>query len=160
MIYINKEEYSQAVDYLQQALNNDPDHLMANFLMGIACKNTGKENQANNYFNAVIARYKTLTNMKSRFAEGYYYIGKCYHYMGDLEKAAENLEKAVEFDTEAVDYHYSFGMLYSDADAFFSLAQVLHESGKTREASDNLKKALELEPNNQKFQQFKSKVGI
>jgi tetratricopeptide (TPR) repeat protein len=80
--------------------------------------------------------------------------------MGDLEKAAENLEKAVEFDTEAVDYHYSFGMLYSDADAFFSLAQVLHESGKTREASDNLKKALELEPNNQKFQQFKSKVGI
>jgi tetratricopeptide (TPR) repeat protein len=160
LVLLEKGEFDGAFEYLNHALQHDPDHLMANYLMGITCKKTGRENEANKYFGAVINRYTSLANMKTRFAEGYYYIGKCHYLMGELPKAVANLKKAVEYDTEEVDYHYSFGMLYSDAEAFHALAEVLHEMGNDTEARENLKKAVELEPDNQKFQQLRNQIGV
>jgi len=80
--------------------------------------------------------------------------------MENLPEALKHLEKAVEYDTEDVDYHYSFGMLYSDADAFCSLAEVQHALGNHSEARDNLQKAIDLEPHNQRFSKVKSQLGI
>jgi tetratricopeptide (TPR) repeat protein len=157
---MEKGDMESALTNLQQALKNDEDSLMANYLFAIACQKTGRENEATQYFKKVIARYNSLAQMKSRFAEGFFYMGKCYFYLGDLANALKSLEKAVEFDTEAVDYHYSFGMLYSDADAFHALAEVQNELGNTADARENLKKAIELEPDNKKYQELKMKLGI
>ena len=160
LIYIEQNDPERAITNLEQALKKDGENLMATYLMAIACKKVGRENESSKHFKSVISRYSHLIEIKNKFAEGYYYIGKSHFYMGDLANALENLKKAVEFDTETVDYHYSFGMLYSDADAFFALAEVLDEIGNSAEAIVNLKKALELEPQNPKFQGLKSKLGI
>lgn len=160
LVYLEMGDAERALTNLEHALKQDKDNVMAIYLMAIAQQRTGHENEAVRNFQKVIERYASLTQVKSRFAEGYYYIGKCYFYLNDLEKALPNFEKAVEFDTEAVDYHYSFGMLYSDADAFFALAETQHALGQNSSASANLKKALELDPQNKKYQELKRKLGI
>jgi tetratricopeptide (TPR) repeat protein len=160
LVYIELGDPERAITNLETALQHDRENVMANYLLAIAKQKVGKENEAYTVFKNVIDRYTTLTKVKGNFAEGYYYIGKSHFYMGELNKALENLKKAVEFDTEAVDYHYSFGMLYSDADAFFALAEVLYALDDNTEAIANLKNALNLDPQNKKYQELKSKLGL
>ncbi|MGM0598387.1 MAG: tetratricopeptide repeat protein [Candidatus Rifleibacteriota bacterium] len=158
-VYFEKQDYENAVTNLQIAIQKDSENIMASYLLGIVSAKIGKESQARQLFKAVVDRYSQLINMKPKFAEGYYYIGKTHFFLGDLENAVKNLKKAVELDTEDVDYHYSFGMLYSDAEAFFALAEALLENENPSEAREYINKALELEPNNPKYQELKSKVG-
>lgn len=159
-IHLMKGETSEAIDCLNQALEADPEDIMACFTLACAYKIKGMEDNANAMFNKVINRYSELIEVKTRFAEGHYYIGRSYFLMGDVTKAIEYLQLAVEYDTEEIDYHYSFGMLYSDADAFCSLAEAQFELGKHDEARTNIKRALELEPNNKRFINLKSSMGI
>ncbi len=159
-IFMAMNQLPEAIDAFKKALMDDSDNLMATFNLAIALISVGKDTEAKNHFNKVIARYKQLVGFKERFAEGYYYIGLSNFYMGNLDDAIKNLQKAVEFDTEEVDYHYSFGMLYSDADAFYSLAEAQIAANNSTEARENLKQALALEPDNQKFLSLKSKVGM
>ncbi|GAB4276097.1 MAG: hypothetical protein Kow0029_17770 [Candidatus Rifleibacteriota bacterium] len=159
-VYLETGNTEDAIVNLEHALKYDEDNIMATYLLAIAYQKSGKESESHKLFKKVIDRYANLVNIKPKFAEGYFYIGKSYFYLGDLANAAANLKKAVEYDTEEITYHYSFGMLYSDADAFFALAEVQHESGDTTAAKENLKKALEIEPDNKKYQELKHKLGI
>ncbi|MEW6710366.1 MAG: tetratricopeptide repeat protein [Candidatus Riflebacteria bacterium] len=160
MVYIHLGDNERAITNLQTALSKDPENLMASYLMAIACKNSGMENEANKYFKKVLDRYQHLVQSKSRFAEGHYYIGRCYFYLNNLEEALPHLEKAVEYDTDQIDFHYSFGMLYSDADAFYALAEAYQANGSTGKAFENLNKALAIDPQNPKFNDLKNKLGV
>jgi tetratricopeptide (TPR) repeat protein len=155
-----KGEVARAIDSLNQAFAANQDDIMACFTLGCAYNISGNTEEACRMFNRVISRYSQLTSVKPRFAEGHYYMGRSYYLMGNLQKAREHLLQAVEFDTEEVDFHYSFGMLYSDADAFGSLAEVQHDLGQHEEARNSLKKALALEPANKRFLELKSSIGI
>lgn len=159
-IHLMKGEIKEAIDSLNQALAANPDDIMASFTLACAYNIKGMQNDADKMFKKVISRYSELVSVKTRFAEGHYYIGRSYFLMGDNDKAIENLLKAVEFDTEAIDYHYSFGMLYSDADALCSLAEAQHSAGQYEEARKNLQLALKLEPENRRFLDLKSSIGI
>lgn len=108
----------------------------------------------------VINRYSELARHKNRFAEGHYYISRSFFLMGDAHKAVEHLEKAVEFDTDEVDHHYSFGMLFT---AMLTLSVPLPKLSSTvvrKDARQNLGKALKLEPQNQKFIKIKNELGL
>ncbi len=153
-------ELEQAIDNLQKAVSADTDDIMASFTLACAFQMKGDNDKSARLFNKVIERYGELVNVKKRFAEGHYYIGRAYYFMGNLPEALKHLEKAVEYDTEDVDYHYSFGMLYSDADAFCSLAEAQHASGKYSEARENLEKAIKLNPQNPHFSKIKSQLGL
>lgn len=159
-IYLMKGETDEAIDRLNQALAANPDDIMACYTLGMAYHIKGMLNEADKMLKKVIARYTELVSVKTRFAEGHYYIGKAHFLMGNKDKALEHLLKAVEFDTEEIDYHYSFGMLYSDADAFCSLAEAQHALEQFDAARENMKKAIELEPDNKRFRDIKSSLGI
>jgi superkiller protein 3 len=159
LIYLKSGQVEDAVNFLDRAAKNNSDNLMANYHLAIALKLSGRDSESVNYFNKVIERYRQLVNFKSKFAEGYYYIGRSYFYMGNVAEAIKNLQNAVEFDTEEVDYHYSFGMLYSDADAFFALAEAQKEAGMIEDAKTNLNEALKLAPDNETFLKLKSEIG-
>ena len=159
-ILMMRGEIEEAIRNLNRAIDADTDDIMSSFTLACAYNMLGETDKAIRLFNKVIGRYDELVAVKKRFAEGHYYIGRSYFMMGNLPEALKHLEKAVEYDTESVDYHYSFGMLYSDADAFCSLAEVQHALGKHSEARDNLQKAINLEPHSQRFSKVKSQLGI
>ncbi len=159
-IFLMQGKIDESIESINNALVARPDDLMSCYTLGCAYHQKGMQNEADKMFKKVINRYSDLIQVKTQFAEGYFYIGKCNFFMEELDKAVENLQKAVDFDTEEVDYHYSFGMLYSDAEAFCALAEAQHAAGLHDAARDNLKKALELEPGNQRFFQLKSSLGI
>jgi tetratricopeptide (TPR) repeat protein len=159
-ILMMRGELEDAVSHLERAVSASSDDIMSSFTLACAYQMQGQTDNSVRLFKKVIDRYKTLVDVKKRFAEGHYYIGRSYFFMGDLDEAIKHLEKAVEYDTEDVDYHYSFGMLYSDADAFCSLAEVQHALGKYSEARENMDKAISLSPGNQHFARIKSQLGI
>lgn len=156
-IHLETGNADKAIEAFEMARKGDKFNLMATFNLGIAMIQTGRS--GDEFFKAVIDRYQQLVNMKNRYAEGNYYIGKSLFYMGKIEQAIKFLKLAVEYDTEEVDYHYSFGMLYSDADAFYALAEAQFVNGDTNEAKESIKGALELEPDNQAFIDLKNKIG-
>jgi tetratricopeptide (TPR) repeat protein len=159
-ILLMRGELEGAINNLSKAIDANSDDIMSSFTLACAYNMLGETDKATRLFNKVIGRYGELVMVKKRFAEGHYYIGRSYFIMGNLPEALKHLEKAVEFDTEDVDYHYSFGMLYSDADAFCSLAEVQHALGNYSEAGKNMQKAIELEPHNERFSKVKSQLGI
>jgi tetratricopeptide (TPR) repeat protein len=159
-ILMMRGELEAAIQNLNKAVEADSNDIMASFTLACAYQMAGDKEKATRLFNRVIERYTELVSVKKRFAEGHYYIGRSYFLMGELPKALDNLEKAVEFDTEDIDYHYSFGMLYSDADAFCSLAEVQHALGKYADAKESLDKAIALSPDNPHFSKVKSQLGI
>lgn len=157
-IYLQMAMYNEAIENLKIALNKDKDDLMARFTLGVALVKVDRAEEARQHFTKVIERYSTLVKVKDRFAEGEYYLGRSNFYLQQYDKAVGHLRKAVEFDTEEVDYHFSFGMLYSDADAFCALAEALAAQGNHSEARDALKRALELEPHNERFLQLQTHI--
>ncbi|MDD3147727.1 MAG: tetratricopeptide repeat protein [Candidatus Riflebacteria bacterium] len=159
-IFLAMGQVDDAVANLRTALADHPEEVMTVFTLACALQIKGEHEQANRLFLQVINRYTELTRVKSRFAEGHYYIGRSLFLMGQSAKAVEHLEKAVEFDTEAIDHHYSFGMLYSDADAFCSLAEAQYDCGRHEEARQNINKALTLEPTNKRFEKIRNDLGF
>ncbi|MBU1106323.1 MAG: tetratricopeptide repeat protein [Candidatus Riflebacteria bacterium] len=159
-ILMMRGELEEAITNLNRAIEANPEDIMSSFTLACAYNMLGETEKATRLFNKVIGRYGDLVAVKKRFAEGHYYIGRSYFIIGNLTEALKHLEKAVEYDTEDVDYHYSFGMLYSDADAFCSLAEVQHALGSHSEARENVQKAIALEPHNQRFSKVKSQLGI
>lgn len=159
-ILMMRGELEEAISHLNKAVSASPDDIMSSFTLACAYQMLGQADNATRLFKKVIDRYNELVNVKKRFAEGHYYIGRSYFFMGNLPEALKHLEKAVEYDTEDVDYHYSFGMLYSDADAFCSLAETLHALGRFSEAREAMDKAIKISPNNQHFSKIKSQLGI
>ncbi len=159
-VYLATGAVDDAITNLHSALEANPEDVMVGFSLACAYQSRGEMNKAKPLFQMVINRYSELSRHKNRFAEGHYYIGRSHFLMGDSHKAVEHLEKAVEFDTDEIDHHYSFGMLYSDADAFCALAEAQFDCGRKEEARQNLVKALKLEPQNQKFIQIKNELGL
>ncbi|MBF0548136.1 MAG: tetratricopeptide repeat protein [Candidatus Riflebacteria bacterium] len=151
--------FSEAIENLKRALVKDPADIMARYFLGVSFLKVGKNNDAILQFEKVIEHYSMLIRIKDRFAEGHYFIGRCYFFEQKYEKSVEYLRKAVEYDTEEVDFHFSFGMLYNDAEAFASLAESQFFFGDLKAATENIAKAIDLEPNNERFVSLQQKIS-
>lgn len=158
-VYLKMDMLNEAVQNLKKALAKDPEDLMARFTLGETLTRSGDREGARQHFAKVIEKYEGLVRFKDRYAEGHYFIGRAYYFMERYDDAVNNMQKAVEYDTEAVDYHFSFGMLYSDADAFFGLAEAQAAQGSLEDARTNIQKALRLEPQNERFIEFQRRNG-
>lgn len=151
--------YDEAINDLKLALVKDPSDLMARFTLGRALLKKDRTVEAHQQFDKVVEHYESLIRIKDRYAEGHFYIGRCHFFTGKAEKALPFLLKAVEFDTDEIDYHFSFGLLYSDADAFSAVAEAYQATGDRAKARDFLAKALELEPQNERLLGFQARLG-
>lgn len=158
-VYFMKNEYQLTIQCAKEAIKINPNNVMATFVCARAMKHMCADKDAIPLFRKVIKTYTEIGYIKSEFAEGHYYIGLSHFMIGELDKALEHLEKTIEYDGEPY-YQHSFGMTYSDADAFSYLAEVQHALGKTAEASESIKKALELDPDSQRLIQVKAQLGI
>lgn len=150
--------HSEAIENAKKGLIANENDVMARFTLACAYLAQGYTNNAYENFSRVVERYSELVKVKTRFAEGHYYIGRAYFFMEKYKLAVENLQRAVDYDTEAVDYHYSFGMLYSDADAFCALAEAQFAAGMLAQAKENIDKALDLVPESPRFQKVKKTI--
>jgi len=157
-VFLEMGLYSEAIESLRKAILKDPMDIMACFVLGIAFLKVNKQPDAFRQFEKVIEHFSNLAQVKQRFAEANFFIGKSYYFMQDYEKAVTFLKKAIEFDTEEVDHHFSFGLFYSDGDAFFALSEAYFAQGDKKSAREALEKALNLEPNNQKFLEFQKVI--
>ena len=158
-IFFKLGKYEEARDNALKAYEADKEDVYATYVLACAYQKLDKPKNAENLFFNIIDRYRNLTNKKQRFAEGHYYMGKSYFFMGNINLAVENLKKAVEYDTEDVDYHFSFGMMYSDADAFSALAEAYAAAGMTEDAKETIEKAIALEPENAYYQEVKKSIA-
>lgn len=153
-VYFMLGDSERAVSYLETALEADDLDIMANFVLGNILYDVGQTDRANEMLEWVIDGFKDTIKAKPSFAEAYYYIGYCKFIMGNYQEALENMLKAAEYDTAEIDYHYSFGMLYGDADVFCALAQIYSATGDRQKASESMKKAFEIEPENDRFREI------
>ncbi|MFZ2957403.1 MAG: tetratricopeptide repeat protein [Candidatus Ozemobacteraceae bacterium] len=150
-VYLQIGMFGEAIDNLKRALVKDQGDVMARYNLGLAFLKVNRATEAHTQFEKVAEHYTTLTRVKDRYAEGHFYIGRCYFFQQRFDRAVEHLKKAVEFDTDAIDFHYSFGMLYSDGDAFAALAEACSAVGDKKAARDAVQRALNLEPQNERF---------
>ncbi len=157
-VYFEMNLYAEAIENLKKALVKDQNDIMARFTLGMAYQKIQKKTDAQQQFETLIEQYSHLAQLKDRFAEAHYYIGRAYFFMENYAKAIEHLKMAVEFDTERVDHHFSFGMYYRDADAFFAMGEALAASGDKIAARVYLQKALDLDSENQKFLDFQKEI--
>lgn len=154
-LFAGKGEFEKALQYLHKASVADPANVQARYFKGMALKGLGKKSEADSEFFSVIEKYKGLIETKVNYAEGYFFSAMASFHMGKLEDAERQMRRAIELDTEKIDHHYSFGLYYSDADAFYEMANIENAMGKTAEAREHLKKAQNLEPGNLKYKSLR-----
>lgn len=153
-VYIEKKEYDKALECLNTLSKTDPTNIAIHFYKGLIFQAQGKKELATFEFGEVVARYLSLLKFKPNFAEANYFIGLAYFYNKNYSEAEKYIERAIALDTDKIDFHYSLGLTYSDADAFYIMANIKKAKGNEREAYEFLNKAIELEPKNEKFKNF------
>ena len=153
-VYIEKKEYERALGFLRKMLVADPMAIAARYYNGLALYLMGKKAAASAEFSEVIARYSALIRIKPNYAEAHYFIGMAYFYNANYKEAELNIKRAIELDTDKIDFHYSLGLAYSDADAFYAMANIQKALNNEAAADEYLKKAAGLEPQNPKFNNY------
>jgi len=153
-ICIEKGEYEKALGFMRKMLVADPTNIAARYYNGVALYKMGKNSAASVEFHEVIERYSGLIKMKPNYAEACYFVGMAYFYNGNYKEAEKNLKRAIELDTDKIDFHYSLGLAYSDADVFYAMANVQKALNNEQAANDFLKKAVALEPDNGKYKKY------
>jgi superkiller protein 3 len=153
-VCVEKKEYEQALGFMRKMLVADPTAVAARYYNGLALYMMGKKAAASAEFSEVIARYSALIKIKPNYAEAHYFIGMAYFYNANYKEAELNLKRAIELDTDKIDFHYSLGLAYSDADVFYAMANVQKVLNNEAAAAEFLKKAAGLEPQNPKFNNY------
>lgn len=153
-ICIEKKEYEQALGFMRKMLVADPTNVAARYYNGLALHSMGKNSAAAVEFGEVITRYSSLLKIKPNYAEANYFIGMAYFYNANYKEAEKYLKRALELDTDKIDFHYSLGLAYSDADAFYAMANIHKALANGSQAEEFLKKAVALEPENEKFRKY------
>ncbi len=94
----------KAIETYQHALELDPDAWNTNFALGIAYSSIGNLPQADRY----LAR---ACELRSGYANQFYYLGAVRLQMGRLKEAEAPLRKALEIWPTAVGWHQTLGVV-------------------------------------------------
>jgi superkiller protein 3 len=152
-IYYYQKDFEKAKSFLIKALEKDSEDHQARFYLALICNEENDITNRDKYFQEVIQNYEGMLKIKSKdFPEARYFIGLCNYYMEKYQLAFDNIKKAIELDSNQVDFHQSFGLGYSDAEAFYYLGKTAEKLGNSDFKEKCFKKAKELEPNNLLFQ--------
>ena len=150
----------EAENLYQIILKNLPEHLVANYNLGVLLSTVGRLNEAESIYRKVIElkpdyaeaysnlaiilyrtdkkeeaeiNYKKAIEIKPDFVEAYNNLGIVLYEIGRLEEAEVNFRKAIDVKSDFAEAHNN-------------LANMLKELNKTDEAVESYKKAIEAKP--------------
>ena len=93
--YFNDQEFLQAIEAFQEAVQINPDSKDANFNLGVTYCKLGKYEQAIPYF---------LKNIEitPEAVDAHYSLGVAYGSMGQKEKARKSFQEAIRLDPDYI----------------------------------------------------------
>ena len=91
-------QFSQAVDYMRQAVALKPDSVQVQFYFGLSLMDI-------ELFDEACAAFREVVRIKPDFAEGHLMLGKLYREnMLDMDKSLHHLKKAEKLFVKLEDY--------------------------------------------------------
>ncbi len=159
-----KEDYTQAIDWLQSILKTHPQSHEASFSLAEIL-------YFQNSFPESLQYYEHTLSLKPNNSPAWVKLGSVYNYLKNIEQAKNSYEKAIAFDplnTEAyfnLGKHYHIKEEYSQAEIYYSkvteldskhsdgfnnLGVVQHLQNKMDESIQNYRKSIEISPEHSK----------
>lgn len=138
--YLELEQYEEAIEAQQKALEINPDHYQSWVNLGVVYRLMGDLDQAEASYNKALA-------IEPDYAELHASLGVLYIVKGEPEQAITTLEKAIALDPQLAVSHANIALAYGmagrfeEAEAALQQATVLgyQESAVIQERIDNLK---------------------
>jgi tetratricopeptide (TPR) repeat protein len=152
--------YDSAIEYIEKALQINPEDTGANYNLGLAFKEKGELDKA-------IACYQKAVQLDPNFADAYYNSGTAFQEKGQYDEAVACYEKALRIDPNLSGVYYNLGIIFQEkgqydeaityyqkalqfnpslSDAYNNLGLCLQDEGKINEAIGQYKRALHLNP--------------
>jgi tetratricopeptide (TPR) repeat protein len=96
----------RAMAALQSAVQENPDHIMARFLMGTIFKEKGE-------YAAAAEQYKRAAELASSVAGNFYNLGLMYHLLNRLQEAAASYVHAINLNPQDLKSNMYLGLVYT-----------------------------------------------
>lgn len=128
ILYAQQEDYDNAWEYLERALQNAPDSAAIHNSKGNILLRQGQSN-------AALLEYQKAVNLDRHYAIAYNNIGRCFYLQEKFIAAEKAYAKALELNPQLGDAYYNSGVLWL-------------KLGDLDKSQVFLKKALELNPRN------------
>jgi tetratricopeptide (TPR) repeat protein len=96
----------QAIAALQAALQENPDLIMARFLLGTIYRDRGE-------YSAAAVQYKRVVELDPYVASNHYNLGLMYHLLNRLQEAATSYLSALKLNALDVKSNMYLGMVYT-----------------------------------------------
>lgn len=129
MSQIYKKNYTQALKYFNDALENDTRHLQAMLMAAFCNAQLGNKEQA-------VILYESAIRVRPDSAEAYQNLGICLQTQGLFEESIEPLQKAVLIESDNANYNLVLAAAYQMTERY-------------SEAIPHYLKYLETEPNDE-----------
>ncbi|MBN2173256.1 MAG: tetratricopeptide repeat protein [Bacteroidales bacterium] len=105
-LIFSEKKNDLAIDYLNNALNIDPDNIESLYYLAMFYQNTERYEKAIQVYHSIVAK-------DGRFFYGYYNIGYInLVYLKNFEEAIDYFNKAIEINPEYADAYYNRGFAY------------------------------------------------
>ena len=129
----DKEYYSQGMEYIQKAIELDPDNIYGYLVLGTAYANQGLYPKAMEHYKKAII-IKSGNSFHEKIA--YYNVGSTYGHMDIFPQAINAFRKVIDLDSDYKDAYRAIG------DAYYIQKQYL-------QAIENYQRVVELDPNDE-----------
>jgi len=103
--YIKNRFYEKARNLLAQSLNENPDNINSNYLMGLVCMRQSLPDEAKMY-------YEKVLSLNPNHSESIFNLAAIAQYNSNYEKAKNLYQKALEINPNDGDAHYNLAILY------------------------------------------------
>ena len=117
-IYLDQRNFKKALDYFNQAISNEPDHLEANLNKASALRDSGQLKIAS-------AAYKKVLELNSNFPLALISLGEIFKRQGKLKKAIKLYQKALDIDPQYPEAYFLLANAQCDLDQSQKLLEII-----------------------------------
>lgn len=125
MAFAQLRDYTQAAQYLEQAVTVAPHVAEFHNNLANAYKALGKTEEA-------LRHYRTALQLKTPYPQAHNNMGALFYRIGNFHEAAENFQKAIRMDPTSVDTHYNLANTYIQLDRLLDATAHFQEVLKLR----------------------------
>ncbi|AFY70653.1 glycosyl transferase family 9 [Thalassoporum mexicanum PCC 7367] len=155
------DQINAAIALYRQFLNQQPEHIEANYLLGVALGQIGEQEQA-------IEQYQRVLNQNPNHAQALNHLGVIHKQQGQLAQAIDYYERAIAIQPDYVEALYHLGLAltaqgkwtaaieqhqraialnHSFVQAYVCVGVLKRLQGDLAAAIDYQRRAIELKPN-------------